>query len=101
MLQEVFTRHALKRRIAVSTNSPAAQICAVRSGIGLGVLSHRWASQESNLVRVLPDFEAASIDLWLVTHEDLRYSARIRAVADHISEAARRDEALSAKGLNE
>lgn len=95
-----FEEHALKPTIAVSTNSPTAQLLAVRAGMGVGVLSHRWASRVPELQRILPDFEAVDIDLWLVTHEDLRYSARIRAVADHIAEAARLDADNFARGQN-
>jgi DNA-binding transcriptional LysR family regulator len=98
MLQEFFQERGLDCRIALSTNSPAAQLRAVQHGIGLGVLSHRWVSRETGLERVLPAFEAAAIDLWLVTHEDLRHSARIKAVADHIAEAAHQDARLFASG---
>ncbi len=99
LLHDFFGEHSLNCRIVLSTNSPAAQLRAVGSGIGIGVLSHRWASQEPDLLRVLPEVGAAAIDLWLVTHEDLRHSARIRAVADHIAAAARRDEALFEHGM--
>lgn len=98
LIESFFEARDLQCPIVLSTNSPAAQLCAVRSGIGVGAVSHRWASQEANLRRLLPDIDAASIDLWLVTHEDLRHSARIRAVADHIAEAARRDAGLFEDG---
>lgn len=91
MLHDFFAEYSLDCHIALSTNSPAAQVRAVQEGLGFGVLSHRWAGREEGLVRVLPDFEAAAIDLWLVTHEDLRHSARIRAVSDLIAEAAHAD----------
>ncbi|MFT7288099.1 MAG: DNA-binding transcriptional LysR family regulator [Halieaceae bacterium] len=98
LLEAFFNEHDLECKIAMATNSPAAQIKAVESGIGVGVLSHRWASRFPGLRRLLPEYEAASIDLWLVTHEDLRHSARIRAVADHIVEAAEVDKGLFARG---
>ncbi|MEM1191151.1 MAG: LysR family transcriptional regulator [Pseudomonadota bacterium] len=98
MLNSFFDEHALDCRIALGTNSPAAQLRAVQQGMGFGVLSHRWAGKESGLVRVLPDITSATISLWLVTHEDLRHSARLRAVADHIAAAAREDAELFARG---
>ncbi|MFK7831007.1 MAG: LysR family transcriptional regulator [Congregibacter sp.] len=97
-LGSFFEEHQLEPNIAVSTNSPAAQLIAVREGMGVGVISHRWASRIPGLQRLIPDFDATTIDLWLVTHEDLRYSARIRAVADHIADAARTDAANFERG---
>lgn len=97
-MQAFYDEHDIQPKVAMTTNSPAAQVLAVRRGIGLGVLSHRWATREPGLVRILPEIEAAEIELWLVTHEDLRHSARIRAVADHIAEAARADQELFALG---
>lgn len=98
LLEGFFNEIALHSSTAMSTNSPAAQIRAVEEGIGLGVLSHRWAAIRPELIRVLPDLEPATLELWLVTHEDLRHSARIRAVADHIAAAARADEDLFLTG---
>ncbi len=76
------------------TNSPAAQLGAVKSGFGIGVLSHRWASMQRNLERVLPDYEPMELELWLVSHEELRHSARIRAVSDFIAQHVIDDAAL-------
>jgi len=83
------------------SNSSAAQLSAVQAGLGIGILSHRWAGIAGKLTRVLPDFTAASIDLWLVTHEELRHSARIRAVFDFIAERAQADAELFARGARE
>ncbi|MAT92777.1 MAG: LysR family transcriptional regulator [Halioglobus sp.] len=80
------------------SNSPAAQLSAVQCGLGIGVISHRWAAMVDGLVRVLPDFTAASVDLWLVSHEELRHSARIRALSDFIAERVRDDAPLFAQG---
>ncbi len=80
------------------SNSPTAQIVAVQAGFGIGILSHRWAAMAGKLIRVLPDYNAAAIDLWLVTHEELRHSARIRATYDYIAERARADADLFERG---
>jgi DNA-binding transcriptional LysR family regulator len=82
------------------TNSPAAQLSAVQSGFGIGVLSHRWAAMAGNLTRLLPDYTAAKIELWLVTHEELRHSARIRAVSDFIAERVLADAILFESGVD-
>lgn len=80
------------------SNSPTAQVVAVQAGFGIGVLSHRWAAMAGKLVRVLPQYNAAEIDLWLVTHEELRHSARIRATFDFIAERALADAELFEQG---
>lgn len=80
------------------SNSPAAQVSAVRAGFGIGVLSNRWAATVSGLQRVLPNYTAFEAELWLVTHEELRHSARIRAVSDFIAERIISDGAVFTKG---
>jgi DNA-binding transcriptional LysR family regulator len=88
----------LPGKIVYLSNSSAAQLSAVQAGFGVGILSHRWASIAGKLTRVLPEFTAASIDLWLVTHEELRHSARMRAVFDFIAERAQADAQLFEHG---
>lgn len=73
-------------RFVIASNSPAAQLSAVRAGYGLGAVSHRWASMYPELVQVLPDHNVAQTGMWIVTHEELRHSARIRAVFDFLVE---------------
>jgi DNA-binding transcriptional LysR family regulator len=83
------------------SNSPTAQIVAVQAGFGIGILSHRWAAMAGKWIRVLPDYNAAAIDLWLFTHEELRHSARIRSTYDYIAERARADADLFERGARE
>jgi DNA-binding transcriptional LysR family regulator len=66
--------------------SIVAQLEAVRSGAGIGILHDYAAHTDSDLVGVLPDlfFERT---YWIVTHEDTRHIARVRAVHDFICDA--------------
>ncbi len=73
-------------RYVFTTNSPAAQIAATRAGYGVAVLSHRWVAMRGGLVPLLPERNLQETTMWLVTHEELRYSARIRAVSDFLTE---------------
>jgi DNA-binding transcriptional LysR family regulator len=84
--------------VTYSTNSPAAQLSAVLAGFGIGMVSHRWASMNPSLVRVLPEYKPLEVELWLVSHEELRHSARIRALSDFMAESVVSDEALFATG---
>jgi len=90
--------HQLAGKYVYVSNSPAAQLAAVQAGFGIGILSHRWSAIAGGLQRVLPDVSAAEIDLWLVTHEELRYSARMRAVFDFIAARALQDKSLFERG---
>ena len=80
------------------TNSPTAQLAAVEAGFGIGVMSRRWVSMRGGLTSLLPDYTAAKVELWLVSHEELRYSARIRAVSDFIAERLEADRSLFEAG---
>jgi DNA-binding transcriptional LysR family regulator len=73
-------------RFVFTTNSPAAQMSAARAGYGIAVLSHRWVALQGGLVPLLPDTNVFETSMWLLTHEELRHSARIRAVSNFLAE---------------
>lgn len=68
-------------------NSVAAAIAATRAGLGLAPLPCGLADLEPDLVRIAALPESFTLDLWLLTHEDLRRTARIRAFLDFLAEA--------------
>lgn len=68
-------------------NSVAVAIAAAKGGIGLATLPCGLADIDPDLVRVGPLPEDFTLDLWLLTHEDLRRTARIRAFLDFLAEA--------------
>lgn len=67
--------------------SAVGQVEAVRRGLGLGVLHHFIAAGFEDVVQVLPE-RSAIRTYRLVIHEDVRSLGRIRAVVEHITEAA-------------
>jgi DNA-binding transcriptional LysR family regulator len=67
---------------ALRTDSDIAQLAAIRAGFGIGICQVAIASRDPNLVRVLPDLVSVEIGLWIVMHEDLKSSARCKAVFD-------------------
>ena len=69
------------------TDSISAAIAAARAGIGLAPLPCAIADPDPDLVRVAPFPDDFRLDLWLLTHEDLRQTARIRAFVDFMAEA--------------
>jgi molybdate transport repressor ModE-like protein len=68
-------------------NSVAVAIAAAKAGIGLAPLPCGIADLEPDLVRVAPLPDDFTRDLWLLTHEDLRRTARIRAFLDFLAAA--------------
>jgi len=70
--------------IALRSDSHPAQLAAVRAGLGIGVV--QVPVGERDLVRVLPDRVVFDLDTWIVAHEDVRRSARIDALFNHLVE---------------
>ena len=70
---------------ALRTDSDLAQLAAIRAGFGIGVCQVPVARRDPNLVRILADAVSVDLGLWIVMHEDLRTSARCRAVFDALA----------------
>ncbi len=70
--------------------SAVTQLEALRAGVGLGVVHNFIAKRFPDLVRILPERQAAR-SYWIVTHEDNRGLGRIRAVHDHLVTSVERD----------
>lgn len=75
--------------IAALLNSSLMLRRAVAAGLGIGEMPV-YMGQRENLVRIWPQRRRrADYDVWLVTHPDLRATARIRTVAQFLTEAIR------------
>jgi DNA-binding transcriptional LysR family regulator len=72
-------------------NSWLAQLAAARAGLGLAALPCFLADSEPALRRVLPLQPALASELWLLTHPDLRRTARVRAFIDHLAACLRKE----------
>lgn len=73
------------RREVVRTNSASAVLTCVRAGMGIAPLGMAQGRAEADLVlleRLPPD---CATDVWLLTHKDLRATARVRALLDHLA----------------
>ncbi|MGI9490516.1 MAG: LysR family transcriptional regulator [Geminicoccaceae bacterium] len=80
--------------ISLRCNHLPTQIAATVAGLGLFAMPCYVGEQIDDLHRVLEDQFHVTIDLWLLTHRDLRATARIRAMLDFLTTKAREDEAL-------
>jgi DNA-binding transcriptional LysR family regulator len=73
-----------RKGFALRTDSNLAQLAAIRAGFGIGLCQSAIARRDAALVRVLPSV-ALPLPLWIVMHEDLKTSARYRAVFDALA----------------
>jgi len=70
---------------AFRSDSDLAQLAAMRAGFGIGGCMFGIAGRDPNLVHVLPSMRF-SMEMWVVMHEDLKASRRMRAMFDHLVE---------------
>ena len=70
---------------AFRTDSDLAQLAALSAGFGIGVTQPTIALKRG-LVRVMPGFAVFRMGVWIVMHENLRGSRRMRAMFDHLVE---------------
>jgi DNA-binding transcriptional LysR family regulator len=69
-------------RLVYKVNTVLGLTEAVEAGIGIGPLPCFIADPQPGLVRLGPPNPDFSTGLWLLTHPDLRHSARVRAFLD-------------------
>jgi DNA-binding transcriptional LysR family regulator len=85
---------APRNRPAYRSNSLLNQLTAVRAGIGLAVLPCFLGDGAAGLERVIAPIPELARELWLVTHEDLRRTARIEAFFAMMAAAIKDDRPL-------
>ena len=68
------------------TDSELARLTAIEAGMGIGPVLVNIAESRPNLHRILNDEMNIPLEIWLCGHDDLRRSARIRRVFDHLCE---------------
>ncbi|HEX4113527.1 MAG TPA: LysR family transcriptional regulator [Stellaceae bacterium] len=71
-------------RFNLRTDSDLAQLAALRAGYGIGACQEALGRRDPNLVPVMHDSFRPMLDCWLVMHEDLRTSRRVRLLFDHL-----------------
>lgn len=78
--------NGLEGAVAMHHSSATGMLSAVRAGMGLAVLPCIVADNDPDLVRCLPPVPQEERGLWLLTHERLRHTPRVRAVLDFLAE---------------
>jgi DNA-binding transcriptional LysR family regulator len=76
----------LEDRVAMHHANSTGLLSAVRSGFGVAVLPCIVADADLDLIRCIPPREDHGRVLWLLTHDRVRRTPRVRAVIDFIYE---------------
>ncbi|MGH8144517.1 MAG: LysR family transcriptional regulator, partial [Steroidobacteraceae bacterium] len=76
-----------RKDFSLRSDSDLAQLAAIRAGYGIGVCQCAIARRDRSLVHLLPQAFALDLDTWLVMHEDLKASRRVRLLFDHLAQA--------------
>ena len=78
--------NGLADAVAMQHGSSTGLLAAVRAGVGLAVLPVMIAELDPELVMCLPPAPDNERGLWLLTHERLRHTPRVRVVLDFLGE---------------
>ena len=74
----------LDDRVIMHHASAMGMMSAIRSGLGIAVLPCIVAESEPDLIQCLPPRDDHGRSMWLVTHERLRRTPRVRVVIDFL-----------------
>ena len=74
-------------RIVYRSNSLVNQLMAARAGVGIALLPCYLADQDAGVRRISPVLPDLGSELWIVTHQDLKNTARVRAFLGVIGDA--------------
>jgi DNA-binding transcriptional LysR family regulator len=71
-------------------DNDAAQLAALRAGIGIGGCQAKIASRTPELVRILEHQIDLSMEMWLAMHEDSKGTRRIRLLFEYLGAALKK-----------
>jgi DNA-binding transcriptional LysR family regulator len=71
---------------AFRSDSEHARLAALHAGFGIGGCQDGVARRDPDLVAVLPGVIRFDLEMWLVMHENLRASRRVRLLYDHLAQ---------------
>jgi DNA-binding transcriptional LysR family regulator len=74
----------LDDRIVMHHASAMGMTSAIRSGLGIAVLPCVVADADPDLIQCVPPKKGHGRSMWLVTHERVRHTPRVRAVIDFL-----------------
>jgi DNA-binding transcriptional LysR family regulator len=79
-------RYGYADDVAMHHGTTTGLLAAVRAGVGIAVLPSIVADLDPELIMCFPSPPEYEIGLWLLTHERLRHTPRVRIVLDFLAE---------------
>jgi DNA-binding transcriptional LysR family regulator len=80
-----FARTLTRETFGFRCDNDLAQLAALRAGAGVGGCQENIARRTPELVAVLPSAFHYALEVWLVMHEDLKATRRVRLLFDHLA----------------
>jgi DNA-binding transcriptional LysR family regulator len=85
-LRQLMTRMPVTRdSFALRADSDLARLAAIRAGFGVGFIQHGIARRNPDLIPLYAKEIGFTLEMWLVLHEDLRASRRLRLMMNHLA----------------
>jgi DNA-binding transcriptional LysR family regulator len=81
-------------RVGYRANSLFGLLEAAKAGMGLAPLPCFLGDADPGLRRFTPPIADFAVDLWILTHEDLKQSGRVRAFMEFMADALGREAPL-------
>jgi molybdate transport repressor ModE-like protein len=83
-------KHAPNAKVALRVNSGTTLLAAVKAGLGVSHLFCSMGDAQEDLRQIQPPDPELETALWILTHDDLRTTARVRAFLDFMAKRIRR-----------
>jgi DNA-binding transcriptional LysR family regulator len=80
-----FARGLTREDFGFRCDNDLAQLAALRAGVGVGGCQKNIARRTAELVNVLPDAIEYALEVWLVMHEDLKATRRVRLLFESLA----------------
>lgn len=86
LTEEWLKKRVPRAHISVRLDSAATNLSFLCAGIGAAFAPCLWGDAHSELQRLQDPEPNFGLDLWLLTHPDLRHTARVRAFIEHMDQ---------------
>ncbi|MGI9590673.1 MAG: LysR family transcriptional regulator, partial [Myxococcota bacterium] len=93
MTDRWMAEHVPEAHVVCRANTALMVEEAVRAGIGVGHVASWGASRSDDFVRIRPPDPSLDLDIWLLTHRDLRTTARVRTFMEFVGDEIREQRA--------
>ena len=80
-----FAQRLTREDFGFRCDNDLAQLAALRAGAGIGGCQENIARRTPELVAVLPNALQYALEVWLVMHEGLKATRRVRLLFDHLA----------------